>query len=158
MVMTGRFRSMQAQGVAAHPAALPWYVAPLRLGFVLLLLATALGKLLDVPGFAGVLATYRALPGPLLLPAALALALVELALAAWLAWGARLPLAAGATALLHALYLAWLGAAWLRGLDIPNCGCFGVFLARPLTGWTLVEGTALLLAAVLLLRGARAAA
>jgi hypothetical protein len=40
---------------------------------------------------------------------------------------------------MHALYALWSAVSVLRGLKLPNCGCFGVFLARPL-GWsTAVE-------------------
>src|SRR5690349_17115022 len=110
-----------------------------RLLLAAVLFATAIGKLLDVGGFTAVVATYRALPEPLLLPAALALTLGELALGLWLLSGIRLATAALAAVLLHVAYLVWSMAALTRGLDIPNCGCFGVFWARPLTWVTLVE-------------------
>jgi hypothetical protein len=38
---------------------------------------------------------------------------------------------------MHALYAAWSAVSVLRGLKLPNCGCFGVFLVRPL-GWSTV--------------------
>lgn len=65
-------------------------------GFVLL--ATAAGKLLDLPGFARVLDTYRAFPEALLLPIGAAVVLAELALAVWLLSGRR-PFSAALAAL-----------------------------------------------------------
>lgn len=37
-----------------------------------------------------------------------------------------------------------------RGLQIANCGCFGVYWARPLTAVTLVEDALLLALACLM--------
>jgi hypothetical protein len=126
-----------------------------RLLLAAVLLATAIGKLLDVGGFAAVVATYRVLPESLLLPAALALTLAELALALWLLSGIRLASGALAAALLHAVYFVWSSAALARGLDIPNCGCFGVFWPRPLTWVTLVEDGVLVLVSLAIYRGVR---
>jgi uncharacterized membrane protein YphA (DoxX/SURF4 family) len=109
----------------------------LRLFIGLVLLSTAAGKLLDVPGFARVLATYDVLPNGLPLPLAAAVPLAELALAVWLFSGRRTPGAAWTAAIMHLVYAAWSAAALLRGLELANCGCFGVFLARPL-GWRTV--------------------
>lgn len=139
------------------PAKPPRHVTVLRFFFALLLLASAAGKLLDIRGFAAVVGTYQVLPETLLLPAALALSLVELALGLAFLWGIRLVAAALLTVLLHAGYVVWLGLAYLRGLHIANCGCFGVFWARPLTPWTFLEDGALLAAAAILYFGARRA-
>ena len=109
----------------------------LRLFLGLVLLATAAGKLLDVRGFAAVLATYEAFPESALVPLALAVPLAELALAVWLFSGRRLAGAAGAALALHLLYAVWAAATLARGLRLPNCGCFGVFLPSPL-GWRTV--------------------
>lgn len=109
----------------------------LRVFIGLVLLATALGKLLDVPGFSRVLATYEVLPESLLTPLAAAVPLAELALAVWLFSGRRILGAAAASGAMHLVYAAWSAAAILRGLKLANCGCFGVFLARPL-GWSTV--------------------
>lgn len=117
--------------------------------------ATALGKLLDLPGFAAVLGTYRLLPAAVLLPTAILVVLAELAIAAGLLL-ARLrvaaALAAGALAALNGLVLT---ATLLRGIDLPNCGCFGVFLARPLSVVSPLEDLVLLALALLLAWGAR---
>jgi hypothetical protein len=116
----------------------------LRLFLGLVLLATAAGKLLDVPGFAEVLRTYQAFPDAALRPLALAVPLVELALAVWLFSGRRLAAAAALAAVLHGIYAIWAAATLLRGLRVPNCGCFGVFFARPL-GWRTVAEDGVLL-------------
>ena len=130
----------------------------LRVAIGTILLATAVGKLLDVSGFARVLATYKALPEASLLPLALAVPLFELALAIWLYWGRALVGAALASTLMHAAYVAWSWAALARGLHLPNCGCFGVFLARPLTWATVVEDLVLAAASLALLALARRSA
>lgn len=107
--------------------------------FVLILAATAIGKLLDVPGFVDVLATYRALPQAALWPVAVAVIAVELLLAVALARGRGLRRDGAICGLLHVGYAAWAGLALARGLELDNCGCFGVFLARPLSWQTVVE-------------------
>lgn len=115
--------------------------------------ATALGKLLDLPGFAGVLADYRILPPPLVPPAAALAVVAELAVAAGLLLPAfRFRAALGAAAL-AALYAVVLVATLLRGIGLANCGCFGVFLARPLTVFSPFEDLALLALALLLAFG-----
>ena len=116
--------------------------------FTLLLLASALGKLLDIPGFYGIVRSYQLLPDVLIAPAAWALSLVELALGIALGStvaGLRLrPAVVGLLVLLHLFYLFGLTTALLRGLALPNCGCFGVYWPRPLTVWSVVEDLVLL--------------
>ena len=68
---------------------------------------------------------------------------MELALGAWILSGRRLRDAAAGSALLHAGYAAWSAAALARGLRLENCGCFGVYLSRPLTAWTVAEDLSL---------------
>lgn len=124
----------------------------LRWAFVVLLLASAIGKLLDMTGFITVVETYRSFPQAALPIAAWALALAELALALWLAVGKALRRGTAAPVALHLLYLVWLAIALGRGLELPNCGCFGVYFARPLTAWTLLEDGILLALALALWR------
>ncbi len=123
----------------------------LRASIGTILLATAAGKLLDVPGFARVLGTYEVFPEGLLFPLALAVPIVELALALWLFSGRALAGAAFCSTAMHAAYVAWSWAALARGLRLRNCGCFGVFLARPLTWATVVEDLVLSAASLALL-------
>lgn len=109
----------------------------LRLLIGAVLVATGLGKLLDAAGFARVLGTYRAFPHPLLLPIAVGVPVAELLLGGWLFSGRRPFFAALAALAMHLAYGAWSASALLRGLNLANCGCFGVFLPRPL-GWSTV--------------------
>ncbi len=121
---------------------------------VAIFLATAVGKLLDVPGFAGVLATYRLFPEPLLLPLALLVPLVEVAIAAALAIRPTLRPAAWAAIALALANAAVLSLTLIRGIALENCGCFGVHLARPLRPWTPLEDLVLVALALLALRAA----
>lgn len=111
----------------------------LRCAIGSILLASAVGKLLDLPGFAAVLGSYDALPGWALTPAAGAIVAAELLLAAWLFSGRRLAEAALAAGAMHVAYAGWAATALARGLVLPNCGCFGVFFPRPLTRSTVLE-------------------
>lgn len=122
----------------------------LRFAIAAILLGTAVGKLLDVPGFAAVLETYRALPTGALMPLAVAIPAGELLLAAWLFSGWKLSAAAVASAGMHLAYAAWSAITILRGLKLANCGCFGAYLKRPL-GWsTVAEDLGLVAASALL--------
>lgn len=132
-------------------------VRALQLFIGLLLLATATGKLMDLGGFAQVLATYALLPRGGLLPTAVGLASFELGLSLWVLSGIGLSFAALAALLLHLLFAAVAVASNLRGLDIPNCGCFGVFWARPMTWGTVVEDLFLMAACAVLYLLARRA-
>lgn len=134
--------------VAAGAALLPWSRAATWL-LAAVLLATGLGKALDLHGFAQVLTTYRAFPQGLEGLIAASITLLELGLAAALlvpAW--RRP-AAGAALLLFLGNAALLSVTLLRGIDLANCGCFGAFLARPLRPWTPLEDVALAVLAML---------
>ncbi len=115
--------------------------------FVLLLAASSVGKFADMTGFYPIVASYQVVPAALIPFAAWKLVVLEMGLAIWLASRRHLPLAAVALIALHVVYFVWLMAALLRGLDIPNCGCFGVYFARPLTLFTLIEDLLLLLMA-----------
>ena len=120
--------------------------------FVLLLAASAIGKLADMPGFYAVIKSYALLPEPVIPISAWALAIVEFILAIWLVIGKRIDVAALVVIALHVVYLAWLMIALARGLNIPNCGCFGVFWPRPLTWFTPAEDFVLLALAMVMWR------
>ena len=126
----------------------------IRWFFVLLLAAAPVGKLADIPGFYAVIKSYALLPEAVIPISAWALAIFELVLAIWLAMGKRIEVAALIVIALHLVYLIWLAIALARGLDIPNCGCFGVFWARPLTWFTLLEDLILLVLAIVMWRSA----
>ena len=122
----------------------------LRFAFATLLLATGVGKALDVPGFVEVTREYDLLPSFLEWPAALFLIVAEFIISAWLFSGRRLGQAALATIALHLTFSIWVAITLIRGVEVSNCGCFGVFLARPLTNITLIEDTSMTLLACLL--------
>jgi len=118
---------------------------PLLAGWLLAAVfwATGLGKALDMPGFARVLTTFAAFPAGSEGVLAVAITLAELALAvALLVPGWQRP-AAGLAVLFLLGNAALLSVTLLRGIDLANCGCFGVFLARPLRPWTPLEDLAL---------------
>lgn len=124
----------------------------LRWFFVLLLAASAIGKLADMPGFYAVIKSYALLPEAVIPVSAWALAIFELVLAIWLAAGKRMHVVAFIVIALHFVYLIWLMIALARGLDIPNCGCFGIYWARPLSWSTPVEDLILLALATVMWR------
>jgi uncharacterized membrane protein YphA (DoxX/SURF4 family) len=116
----------------------------LRWAFALLLTIAGATKLADMRGFYAVVEAYRVLPEVMVPIAAWVLAIGELALAAWLL-SARAPrAAASALVVLHVVYFGWISVAALRGLEIANCGCFGVYWPRPLTALTFVEDAVLI--------------
>lgn len=124
----------------------------LRIGLGLLILASGVGKALDIDGFAAVLATYElGLSTQALLPLASVVCVVELGLGIWLLGGVAVRAAAIAAAMLNFAYFVLLGTALLRGLDLPNCGCFGVYLARPLRWYSPLEDLLLIGACTALL-------
>lgn len=124
----------------------------IRWFFVLLLAASSIGKLADMPGFYAVIKSYALLPEAVIPFSAWALAIFEFILAIWLATAKRVDVAALVVIALHFVYFIWLVIALARGLNIPNCGCFGVFWARPLTWFTPVEDLILLALAVVMWR------
>ncbi len=129
-------------------ALLAWLLAALQA-------AAGIGKLLDLPGFVAVLGEYRLMPAGLLWPAALGVTGFELAIALGLVlarWRRRAALAAAALAALNGAVLVL--TLW-RGIALENCGCFGVFLARPLRWTSPLEDLVLVVLALLVARRAR---
>lgn len=107
----------------------------LRLLIGIILVASALGKALDLPGFIQVLKTYQAFPDILLWPVALVVTVIEAVLGIWILSGWALATAALFAAGLNGIYALWMTMTLFRGLNLSNCGCFGVFFPRSLT-WT----------------------
>ena len=105
----------------------------------LVLLMTGLGKLLDVPGFIAVLRTYRAIPEILLPIVAVSFVIIELRLSEAILRGKKLEFFARISIFLHVMFAGWSALTLLRGVDVPNCGCFGVFWSRPLNWGTVAE-------------------
>jgi uncharacterized membrane protein YphA (DoxX/SURF4 family) len=118
------------------PVALRW-VLQFLVGVVLL--GSALGKSLDLPGFVAVLVTYQAFPDIALWPLAVAVTGFEWVLGAWVLSGRRLRTSALVAMGLNAGYAAWMTITLSRGLELANCGCFGVFFPQPLRWYSPLE-------------------
>ncbi len=125
----------------------------LRVLLGLLFTATGLAKLLDNRGFARAIASYRlGLPDPVLLPLGLCISLAELWIGANILCGHRLRFSLWATLFIQIGYGALAAITLARGIALDNCGCFGVFLARPLRFTTVLEDMLLAAASALALR------
>ena len=117
------------------------------------LLASGVGKLLDEAGFVEVLRTYRlGLPDLALWPLALAVTAVETVAGSLILAGRQLRMAAWVALAINAVYFVVLTASLLRGLELDNCGCFGVYAARPLRWYSPLEDVVLMDASWLLAR------
>jgi uncharacterized membrane protein YphA (DoxX/SURF4 family) len=113
----------------------------------LLFVATGLGKLLDNRGFAQVLDSYQlGIPDAVLLPLGLSISLLELLIGLNILRGRALSVNVLATLVFHLTYAALALITLQRGIPLTNCGCFGVFFARPLMRSTVIED--LILAAI----------
>ncbi|HEY5973505.1 MAG TPA: MauE/DoxX family redox-associated membrane protein [Geobacteraceae bacterium] len=115
----------------------------LRFLIALVLLAASSFKLMDLPGFVLVLRSYRFLPIDLLWPIGIAITASEVVVGLWLLSGRLMTRAALASASLHTLYAGCAGFILVRGTPILNCGCFGSYLARPLSFTTVLENLVL---------------
>jgi hypothetical protein len=102
-------------------------------------LASALGKSLDLAGFVEVLITYRLFADWALWPVALSITGLEWVLSLWLLAGWRIQTAALLALIMYGLYAAGLVLTLLRGIDLPNCGCYGVFFPQPLRWYSPLE-------------------
>ncbi len=110
-----------------------------------ILLSTGLGKALDIPGFIQVLANYQLFPAWGNTFMGIFLPFIELSTGLGLITAYYLKAAAYSATLLHVLMLTAASFTMARGIQLDNCGCFGVFLARPLGVQTLIEDGMLLL-------------
>jgi uncharacterized membrane protein YphA (DoxX/SURF4 family) len=133
----------------------PWLLQLPRLFVGAVLVATGSGKALDMAGFARVLGAYDLLPHGLNLLLAYTLPFVELATGVCLLAGRRVVAAAWVAVGLHVMLLVSVFVTLWRGLTVANCGCFGVFWPRPLTGQTAVEDTVMLAMSLLAVWGAK---
>jgi uncharacterized membrane protein YphA (DoxX/SURF4 family) len=105
----------------------------------IVIFGSALGKSLDLSGFVEVLKTYQAFPDFTLWPLALAVTGFEFVLGMWLLSGWRLRTGALVAMGLNAGYAVWMTISLLRGLELSNCGCFGVFFPQPLRWYSPLE-------------------
>jgi Methylamine utilisation protein MauE len=129
----------------------------LRLVLGVVYLGMAIGQLVSWSAMPGILGAYRLLPGPALPALVVALIVGELVGGLWFV--ARPRSRAVAPVWIYAAVAgvwAVLGLqAYLRGLPVANCGCFGLYLTQRLSLFVLVQDALLLVYAVLLLRGVR---
>ena len=102
-------------------------------------LASALGKSLDLRGFVEVLVTYQLFPDQMVWPIAFGLTGLEWVLGVWVLAGWRIQAAALLALILYGLYAAGLVLTLFRGIDLPNCGCYGVFFPQPLRWYSPLE-------------------
>ncbi len=111
----------------------------LRYFIATVLLLTGIGKLLDVPGFIKVIDTYKIIPTILQPAVAVSMVLVELKIAENLFRNINIKITALVATALHICFTLLASLTLIRGIEVPNCGCFGVFWARPLTFITVAE-------------------
>lgn len=120
-----------------------YWISSIILG--VLITGAGVGKLLDVRGFVSVIKTYQFhLSVWLMWLVAIGIIALELVLGLWILFGDHLKIPALLSIAMHSGYFILLTASLLRGLQLPNCGCFGVFLARPLTWYTPLEDAVLI--------------
>lgn len=105
-----------------HPA----FLLTVRIAVGALFATTGVLKAIAPPEeFAAVIRTYQMLPEHFLVPIATVLPWIEMvcglffALGLWTRWSAR-----AVTGILSIFTIA-LGAAWARGINLEDCGCFG---------------------------------
>ena len=120
-----------------------------------LYVAMAGGQLASWPSMPSILGAYDAAPAGVLPWLAAALIIAELVAGVWLL--AR-PRSAALTPVwvYTAVALLWtaLGVqAYLRGVAVDNCGCFGRYLSQQLSWFTLFQDGLLLVYAVIMIRG-----
>lgn len=112
----------------------------LRLVLGVLITAAGIGKLADIPGFVTVIHTYKFhLPSSIVWPIAIIVTGIELIIGILILSGSHLRTAALWSIIMHGGYFILLTVTLLRKLELKNCGCFGVFLARPLRWYTPLE-------------------
>lgn len=133
-----------------------WRQWSLRLLLGGLLLASGLGKGLDETGFVDVLRTYQlGLPDAALWLLAIGVTAVETVVGLLILSGRRLRMAARLALAINFAYFVVLTATLWRGLELDNCGCFGVYAARPLRWYSPLEDLVLMGLSWLLIRFSR---
>ena len=123
---------------------------PLQILIGGLIFGSAVGKALDLPGFIEVLKTYEAFPPSMIGPLGLGITGGEFFLGIWILSGWRLPMSAMVGACMNSVYALWITITLLRGLELANCGCFGVYFPQPLTWFSPIEDVVLVALCILL--------
>ncbi len=122
-----------------------------RLFVGLILISTGIGKLLDIPGFVSVLDAYQLTPFWITKILAYSLPFIEFLTGLTLLISRRYILGLWVAVILHLLMLIAVTVTYLRGISVENCGCFGVFLARPLSFQTIIEDLFMLVMSIIAL-------
>jgi uncharacterized membrane protein YphA (DoxX/SURF4 family) len=102
----------------------PWAATAARLLLGVVLVVAGAFKLPDPAAAMRAVRAYRLLPEALVGPVAFGLPVLEIAIGLALLAGVFVRTAAIASAVLMTVFLAAVGSAWARGLQI-DCGCFG---------------------------------
>jgi uncharacterized membrane protein YphA (DoxX/SURF4 family) len=133
----------------------PWAATAARLLLGVVLVVAGALKLPDPAAAARAVRAYQLLPEALVGPVAFGLPVVEIAVGLALLAGVFVRTAAIASAVLMVVFLAAVGSAWARGLQI-DCGCFGgggqVAAGRTAYPAEVARDAALLLVALALAR------
>lgn len=108
-----------------------------------------------MPGFVEVLVTYQLFPDWSLEAIAFGITGIEWVLAAWILIGWELSTGALIALNLNGLYAIGLIVTLLRGLELPNCGCYGVFFPQPLRWYSPFEDLVLVGICAVLRAGAQ---
>lgn len=82
--------------------------------------------------------------------------MVEAALGLWVLSGWRLRDSALVAGIVNLGYALWMTLSLARGLELTNCGCFGVFFPQPLRWYSPLEDLVLVAGSVWLRRIAAA--
>lgn len=139
----------QNKNIARYFCAIP------RVFIGLILISTGVGKGLDMAGFVSVLEGYQFLPYWLSVIFAYTLPFIELGIGISLLIAFKPVFTAWLAVGLHSLMLNVVLITLYRGIEVANCGCFGVFLARPLTPLTAFEDIVMLVMSCLALLAAK---
>lgn len=126
-----------------------------RRALAVLLLAMALGQLSDVGGFVDILMAYEVGDRTAAWGIAVALMTGELLGGVGLLRRGQRRRASLVAVLVAVGWTVLAAQAFLRGLAISNCGCFGVHLGQPLRWWVLLEDAEFVGLALWVARGVR---
>jgi uncharacterized membrane protein YphA (DoxX/SURF4 family) len=102
----------------------PWLATAGRLLLGGVFLVAGALKIPDPAAAVRAVRAYRLLPDPVVAPVAFGLPVLEIAVGLALVVGVFVRTAAVAAAVLLVVFVAAVGSAWARGLQI-DCGCFG---------------------------------
>ena len=100
------------------------FAARLAVGSVLLY-AGFMKAVAPAPEFAALLEAYKLFPSSLLSPLSITVPYLEMWVGIFVFTGFYTRQSLLAAALLFTIFLAALGSAFVRGIDLASCGCFG---------------------------------